>query len=158
MRSSVIRWEQVAQCFQQLGPENLQGWWLHSLFGQYLAVLMVQMLFLVASLNLFHFNLCPLSLVFPPCTMVKSLAPSSWSPACKKCQAVVCPSQSRVFSSPVPSASSHRALALSCLGGLCWTCSNVPTYFLHWVQYSGVIWVPREGGYSHLSTSWLRPC
>lgn len=46
-----------------------------NLSEHFMTVLMLKMLFLTASLNTFHCNSCPLSLVLPPRTLAKSLAP-----------------------------------------------------------------------------------
>lgn len=90
-----------------------------NLLEHFLTVLMVKMLFLTASLSIFHFNSCPLSLVLPPCTLAKSLAPFLDNFLVGTVRLLFVPH--KAISSPgqtslVPSASPHRALALSPLG------------------------------------------
>lgn len=75
---SALHSDQVPEGYTQLGLEKFQGKRLHNLSGQPvgLPVLMGKQIYLTFSLNIYSFNLCQLSLVFPPFT--ESLNGCSW--------------------------------------------------------------------------------
>lgn len=67
-----LKSDQVAQGIIQLGFSK--GWIAQAPWTTCSTVLMVKKLFLISTLNLFCFNLCPLSPILQPCTL-DSLSP-----------------------------------------------------------------------------------
>ena len=75
-----VKSDHVSQDFMQSGLENLQWWRLHN-FSEQLDCPQSEKLFLLSSLNLSCFYLCPLSPILPLNTMVKDRHLSSWYPS-----------------------------------------------------------------------------
>ena len=97
-------------------------------------------LFSLDAISTSCFSLWPLFLHLWLCTLVKSLAPSSWWPPCRYQGCCWFP-WSHLFSSPVASDSPHRASAsaLTIPAALCWICSGLSMSLSQsctWLSYS----------------------
>lgn len=126
-----------------------------------LPVLRVKKLLFISKLNLFQFNLCPMSLILLSCISVKTLRPSSWCPPCRyrACSGLPRTVFSAGWQSPAASVCPQKSSvsALSILFILHWNFSELlmPFLYLGTQNWHGILdvvcWVLRRSGHLHHS-------